>query len=43
MFTEINICDLQVELYNIMKWSSEGSNLFLLDLIYDAFATPSLQ
>lgn len=38
MFTQIDICNLRVELYNIMKWSSEGSNLFLLDLIYDAFA-----
>ena len=28
MFTEKAICNLGVELYNMIQWPSEGSNLF---------------
>ena len=45
MYTEKAICDLGVELYNMLKWLSEGSNRFRkipisvkVRIIYDEFA-----
>ena len=44
MFTERVICDFKVELYNMMKWLSEGSYTFRkmpifvgTNTIYDVF------